>query len=62
MSQPIRAVYKGGQRWRLDPVHVMAGQVIRMLILAEEDRGRAALGGLVVPLATRVGEDVDKAA
>jgi hypothetical protein len=40
----------------------MEGQVIRVLMLSEEDRVRAALGGLVVPLATRVGEDVDKAA
>ena len=62
MSQPIRAVDKGGQLWLLDPVHVMEGQVIRVLILSEEDRVRAALGGLVVPLAARVGEDVDKAA
>jgi hypothetical protein len=62
MSQPIRAVYKGGQLWLLDPVHLMAGQVICVLILSEEDRVRAALGGLVVLLAARVGEDVDKKA
>jgi predicted DNA-binding antitoxin AbrB/MazE fold protein len=62
MSQPIRAVYKGGQLWLLDPVHLMEGQVIRVLILSEEDRVRAVLGGLVVPLAARVGEDVDKKA
>ena len=62
MSQPIRAVYKGGQLWLLDPVHLMAGQGICVLILSEEDRVRAALGGLVAPLAARVGEDVDKAA
>ena len=62
MSQPIRAVYKGGQRWLLDLVHVMEGQVMRVLILSEEDQVRAALGSLVVPLAARVGEDVDKKA
>jgi hypothetical protein len=62
MSQPIRAVYKGGQRWLLDLVHVMEGQVMRVLILSEEDWVRAALGSLVVPLAARVGEDVDKKA
>jgi predicted DNA-binding antitoxin AbrB/MazE fold protein len=62
MSQPIRAVYKGGQLWLLDPVHLMAGQGICVLILSEEDRVRATLGGLVAPLAARVGEDVDKAA
>jgi predicted DNA-binding antitoxin AbrB/MazE fold protein len=62
MSQPIRAVYKGGLLWLLDPVHLMEGQVIRVLILFEEDRVRAVLGGLVVPLAARVAEDVDKKA
>ena len=62
MSQPIRAVYKGGQLWLLDPVHLMPGQVKRVLILSEEDRVCAALGGLVVPLAARVGEDIDKVA
>jgi len=40
----------------------MEGQVIRVLILSEEDRVRAALGGLVVPLAARVREDADKKA
>ena len=62
MSQSIRAVYKGGQLWLLDPVHLTEGQEIHVLILSEEDRVRAALGGLVVPLAARVGEDVDKKA
>ena len=62
MSQPIRAVYKGGQLGLLDLVHVMEGRVMRVLILSEEDRVRAALSGLVVPLAARVGADVDKAA
>ena len=62
MSQPIRAVYKGGQLWLLDPVHLTEGQEIRVLMLSEEDRVRAALGGLVVPLAARVGEDVGKKA
>jgi predicted DNA-binding antitoxin AbrB/MazE fold protein len=39
MSQPIRAVYKGGQLWLLDPVYVTEGQEIRVLILSEEDPG-----------------------
>ena len=50
MSQPIRAVYKGGKLWLLDPVHLTEGQEMRVLILSEEDRVRAALGDLVVPV------------
>ena len=44
MSQPIRAVYKGGQLLLLDPVQLTEGQEIRVLIFSEEDRVRAALG------------------
>jgi predicted DNA-binding antitoxin AbrB/MazE fold protein len=62
MSQPIRAVYKSGQLQLLDPVYLVEGQEIRVLILSEEDRVRAALGDLVVPLSTSAGEDVDEEA
>ena len=62
MSQPIRAVYKGGQLRLLDPVHLMEGQEIRVLILSEEERVRAALGDLVVPFSTPAEEDVDEEA
>jgi predicted nucleic acid-binding protein/predicted DNA-binding antitoxin AbrB/MazE fold protein len=63
MSQPIRAVYKGGQLWLLDPVHLTEGQEIRVLILTEEDRVPAALGDPVVPLsAPAEAEDVDEEA
>jgi predicted DNA-binding antitoxin AbrB/MazE fold protein len=60
MSQPIRAVYKGGQLWLLDPVHLTEGQEIRVLILSEEERVRAALGDLVVPVSAPAEEDVDE--
>ena len=62
MSQPIRAVYKGGQLWLLDPVHLTEGQEICVLILSEEDRVRAALGDLVVPTSAPTEEDVDEEA
>jgi len=62
MSQPIRAVYKDGWLWLLDPVHLTEGQEIRVLILSEEDRVRAALGDLVVPFSTPAEEDVDEEA
>jgi predicted DNA-binding antitoxin AbrB/MazE fold protein len=62
MSQSIRAVYKGGQLWLLDPVHLTEGQEIRVVILSEEDRVRAALGDLVVPVSAPAEEDVDEEA
>jgi len=62
MSQPIRAVYKGGQLWLLDPVHLTEGQEVRVLILSEEDRVRAALGDLVVHSSAPTEEDVDEEA
>jgi len=62
MSPPIRAVYKGGQLWLLDPVHLTEGQEIRILILSEEDLVRAALGDLVVLLSAPAEEDVDEEA
>jgi predicted DNA-binding antitoxin AbrB/MazE fold protein len=54
-------VYKNGQLWLLDPVHLTEGQEIRVLILSEEDRVRVALGDLVVPCDAAVEEDVDEA-
>jgi predicted DNA-binding antitoxin AbrB/MazE fold protein len=62
MLQPIRAVYKGGQLWLLDPVQVTEGQEIRVLILSEEDRVRAALSDLVVPYSAATEKDIDEEA
>lgn len=62
MSQPIRAVYKSGQLWLLDPVHLTEGQEIRVLILSEEEQVRAALGDLVMPCAASAEEDVGEEA
>jgi predicted DNA-binding antitoxin AbrB/MazE fold protein len=62
MTQPIRAVYKSGQLWLLDPVHLTEGQEIRVLILSEEDRVRDVLGDLVVPYSAPTEEDVDEEA
>ena len=62
MSQPIRAIYKGGKLWLLDPVHLTEGQEVRVLILSEKERVRAALGDLVVPVSAPAEEDVDEEA
>jgi predicted DNA-binding antitoxin AbrB/MazE fold protein len=62
MSQPIRAVYKSGQLWLLDPVHLTEGQEICVLILSEEEQVRAALGDLVVPCSATAEDEVDEEA
>jgi predicted DNA-binding antitoxin AbrB/MazE fold protein len=62
MSQPIRAVYKGGQLWLLDPVQLTEGQEICVLILSEEERVRTALGDLVVPCSAPAEDEVDEEA
>jgi hypothetical protein len=43
-------------------VHLTEGQEIRVLILSEEERVRAALGDLVVPLSAPAEDDVDEEA
>jgi predicted DNA-binding antitoxin AbrB/MazE fold protein len=62
MFQPIRAVYKNGQLWLLDPVQLTEGQEICVLILSEEERVRAALGDLVVPGSAPAEDEVDEEA
>lgn len=47
MSTPIRAVYSSGQLRLLDPVDLVEGQQIEVVILTERERVRAALGDLL---------------
>jgi predicted DNA-binding antitoxin AbrB/MazE fold protein len=48
MSQSIRAVYSKGQLRPLDPVNLSEGQEVQLVIVAERERVRTALGDLLV--------------
>lgn len=48
ISQPIRAVYTGGQFRLLDPVPLAEGQAIYLVILSEADQARTVLEDLLV--------------
>lgn len=48
MTQSIRAVYTDGRLRLLDPVKLAEGQEIRVVILSDEERVRAALSDLLV--------------
>ena len=48
MTQSIRAVYTDGRLRLLDPVTLAEGQEIRVVILSDEERVRAALSDLLV--------------
>ena len=49
MSQPIRAVYKGGWLWLLDPVHLTEGQEIRVEASTVAEVVRMAYAGIRNP-------------
>ena len=51
MSQPVRAVYQNGQIHLLEPVDLVEGQEIQLLILSDRERVLSALGDLVVDVA-----------
>jgi predicted DNA-binding antitoxin AbrB/MazE fold protein len=59
MSQPIRAIYKGGQLRLLEPVNLVEGQEIRVMILSEREQVRAALGDLLVEVPDDA-QDIDE--
>ena len=60
MSQPIRAVYNDGNLRLLDEVELTEGQEVRLLILSEKERVRAALGDLVMKAPDRARQEIDE--
>ena len=60
MSQPIRAIYQDGQLRLLDPVDLVDGQEIQLMILSEAERARVALGDLLVELPGPTDEAIDE--
>jgi predicted DNA-binding antitoxin AbrB/MazE fold protein len=59
MSQPIRAVYQNGQIQLLEPVDLVEGQEIQLVILSDRERVISALGDLVSPVELFTGEVTD---
>jgi predicted DNA-binding antitoxin AbrB/MazE fold protein len=57
MSQAIRAVYEGGQLRLLDPVTLVEGEQVAIMILDARKAALAALGDLVVQPPTSVEDD-----
>jgi predicted DNA-binding antitoxin AbrB/MazE fold protein len=62
MSQLIRAVYQNGQIQLLEPVDLVEGQEIQLVILSEREQVLAALGNLVVKVAPSDDETIDEEA
>ncbi len=64
VAQPVRAIYEHGQLRLLDPVDLVEGQEIQLLIVSERERAQAALGNILVQNAPDVALDeaVDEAA
>ena len=58
MFETLRAVYENGRLRLLDPVELIEGQEIWLMILTERDRARAALGHLVTDM-PRLDHDMD---
>lgn len=48
MSQTVRAIYRDGHLDLLEPVDLVEGQSVEIIIQSERDRLRAALGDLLV--------------
>ncbi|MGH2350914.1 MAG: antitoxin family protein [Chloroflexota bacterium] len=60
LSQPIRAIYEDGQLRPLDPVNLVEGQEVELVMLSGEDRVRSALADLLVEPPDPSGEDTDE--
>jgi predicted DNA-binding antitoxin AbrB/MazE fold protein len=59
MSQPIRAVYQQGHIRLLEPVDLVEGQEIQLVILSDREQVISALGDLVSPVELFTAEVTD---
>jgi predicted DNA-binding antitoxin AbrB/MazE fold protein len=62
MSNLIRVVYENGRLRPLQPLDLVDGQEIEIVILSERDRAVAALGDLLVQVPPPEQDNVDEAA
>ena len=61
MAQAVRAVYEQGWLRLLEPVNLIEGEEIHVMLLSERERAHAALDDLLVQYETEPVEDVDEA-
>jgi predicted DNA-binding antitoxin AbrB/MazE fold protein len=62
MTTPIRAVYEEGQLRLLDPVDLVEGQKVKVMIVDERALARMALGDLIAGIPMMEGDEIDEAA
>jgi predicted DNA-binding antitoxin AbrB/MazE fold protein len=62
MTQAVRAIYEQGRLRLLDPVNLVEGQPVELMILSERERARIALGDLLVKYAPEPQDDIDEEA
>jgi predicted DNA-binding antitoxin AbrB/MazE fold protein len=60
MSNSIRVVYENGRLRPLQPLDLVDGQEIEIVILSERDRAVAVLGDLLVQVPPPEQDDVDR--
>ena len=60
MAQAVRAVYEQGWLRLLDPVNLIEGQEIHVMLVSERERARAMLDDLLVQYDLEYVEDVDE--
>ena len=61
MARAVRAVYEQGWLRLLDPVNLIEGEKIHVMILSEREQAQAVLDDLLVQYEPEPVEDVDEA-
>lgn len=61
MAQAVRAVYEQGWLRLLEPVNLIEGEEIHVVLLSERVRARAALADLLIEYELESAEDIDEA-
>jgi predicted DNA-binding antitoxin AbrB/MazE fold protein len=60
MAQAVRAVYEQGWLRLLDPVNLIEGQEIHVMLVSERERARAVLDDLLVQYEAEPVEEIDE--
>ncbi len=61
MARAVRAVYEQGWLRLLDPVNLIEGQEVHVMLLSERERARAALDNLLVQYELEPLNEIDEA-